>query len=221
MASPCAQAQFRLWPQARLALDQVRFIPGLQRETLDEAQLKALVGRWEQDGSPLTHVKAAAPVRLNLEHPSSTGSNDMNTTWTLIANAAHARLLQQEEARQLHVLQTLEHPPSRVSSSKLGDDKAGRELSGRGFGGAAYEPRLDAHRKEHQRFAQQLAQLLEEGAEEQRYDVLHVFASSPFLGELKHVLGPAARRMLAGTHDVDLTAVGLAELPARIRQEMN
>lgn len=144
----------------------------------------------------------------------------MNRTWTLIANAGHARLLQQEAAGQLQLLQTLEHPASRVSTTELGDDKAGRELSGRGFGGAAYEPRLDAHRKEHQRFAQQLAQLLEEGAQQQRYDVLHVFASSPFLGELKHLLGPAAQRLLAGTHDVDLTAVGLAELPARIKQEM-
>lgn len=145
----------------------------------------------------------------------------MNRTWTLIANAAHARLLQQEAPGKLHLLQSMEHLPSRMSSSELGDDKAGRELSGRGFGGAAFEPRLDAHRKEHQRFAHELAQLLEQGAQEQRYDALHLFASSPFLGELKQALGPATQRMLAGAHDVDLTAVGVAELPARIEQESN
>lgn len=145
----------------------------------------------------------------------------MNRTWTLIANAAHARLLEQEAAGQLHLLQSMEHLPSRMSTSELGDDKAGGELSGRGFGSAAFEPRLDAHRKEHLHFAHELAQVLEKGAQEQRYDALQVFASSPFLGELKQALGPATQRMLTAAHDVDLTAVGMAELPRRIRQALS
>jgi protein required for attachment to host cells len=140
----------------------------------------------------------------------------MNATWTLIANAGHARLLQQEAGGRLAMLHAYEHPASRLHSSELGDDKAGRELSGRGFGGAAFEPRVDAQHKEHLHFAQQLAQVLEQGAQEQRYDALELFASSPFLGELKDALGPATQRLLAGTHDVDLTSVGLAELPKRI-----
>jgi len=43
--------------------------------------------------------------------------------------------------------------------------------------------------------------------------------SSPFLGELKSKLGPATQRVLAGTHDMDLSAVGLAEMEARIRRQ--
>jgi protein required for attachment to host cells len=144
----------------------------------------------------------------------------MKSTWILIANAAHARFLQQDPAGRLTLLQSLEHSRSRMRSSELGDDKAGRELSGHGFGGAAYEPRTDAQRKEHQHFAHELGQLLERAAQEQRYEALQVFASSPFLGELKQELGPATQRLLAGTHDVDLTAVGMAELPARIEHEM-
>lgn len=144
----------------------------------------------------------------------------MNTTWILIANAAHARVLQQETSGRLRLLQSIEHPASRLPSSELGDDKAGRELSGHGFGGAAFEPRLEAHRKERQRFAHQLAEMLEHAAQEERYDALHVFASSPFLGELKDAFGRATQRLLAGTHEHDLTAVGIAELPARIEHEM-
>lgn len=143
----------------------------------------------------------------------------MKPDWILIADAAHARLLQQEPAGHMTLLQSLEHPRSRLRNSELCADKAGRELSDRGFGGTAFLARVDAQRKEHQRFAQQLAQVLEEGARSRRYDALHVFASSPFLGELKHALGPGTRRLLAGTHDVDLTAVGLAELPKRLEHE--
>ena len=144
----------------------------------------------------------------------------MQPTWILIANAAHARLLQQEPAGRLTVIQSLEHPASRTRSSMLGDDKAGREMSDAGFGGAAYAPRIDAQHKERLAFAQQLARLLEQGAQEQRYEALHLFASSPFLGDLKHAVGPAVRRLLVGSHDVDLTAVGPAELPARVEHEL-
>ncbi len=144
----------------------------------------------------------------------------MKHEWIVIANAARARVLELGPSRPLVMLRTLEHPASRARSSELGDDRAGRELSGHGFGGAAFEPRVDAQSKERQHFARELAQWLEDAAHAHSYDAVHLFASSPFLGELKHALGPAASRLVAGTHDVDLTAVGLAELGDRIEQTL-
>jgi len=142
----------------------------------------------------------------------------MSPTWILVANAAQARLFQQEPGRPLVVLEAFSHPASRQRSSQLGDDKAGRELSGRGFGGAAFKPRLDAKRKEHLHFARELAERLEQGAQHGRYAAVTVFASSPFLGELKQALGEATQRLLAGAHDVDLSSVGLAEMENRIQE---
>lgn len=144
----------------------------------------------------------------------------MKQEWIVIANAARARVLEQRSSRRLTMLRSLEHAASRTRSSELGDDKAGRELSDRGFGGAAFEPRVDAQHKEHRHFAHELAQVLEDGARARSYDAVHLFASSPFLGELKQALGPAASRLVAGSHDLDLTAVGLVELPARIEQAL-
>lgn len=77
----------------------------------------------------------------------------MKPHWILIANASRARLLQQEQGGPMQVLKAFDHPASRLRSSTLGDDKAGRELSGHGFGGAAFEPRMDAQLREHLRFA--------------------------------------------------------------------
>jgi protein required for attachment to host cells len=142
----------------------------------------------------------------------------MNAHWILIANASHARLLQQQGDGPLALLQSYQHPASRLHSSTLGDDKAGRELSGHGFGGAAFEPRVDAQRKEHLLFARELAAVLEEGALQERYGALTLFAASPFLGELKQALGDHARARLQAAHDLDLSSVGLAELPRRIAQ---
>jgi protein required for attachment to host cells len=145
----------------------------------------------------------------------------MKPNWILIANAAHARLLQQEPGCAMVVIEAFHHPESRLKTSELGDDRAGRELSGRGFGGAAFEPRMDAHLKEHLRFARELAVYLERCAHENRYASLAVFASNPFLGELNQVLGPVTRHRLSGMHEIDLTSVGLAEIESRIQHELD
>jgi len=140
--------------------------------------------------------------------------------WSLVANASQARLFRKQADGPLVALGSFHHPGGRERSSTLGDDKAGRELSGRGFGGAAFEPRVDAQHKEHLRFARELADVLEGAAREGSYASVRVFAASPFLAHLKQALGPATQRLLAGAHDIDLTHVGLAELQGRIRHEL-
>lgn len=148
-----------------------------------------------------------------------TQGNIMKPNWILVANATEARLLQQEAGAPLVVLQAFHHPASRVRSSTLGDDKAGREGSDQGFGGAAFSPRTDAQTKEHLHFARELAQRLEQGATDGSYAALTIHASSPFLGELNHALGDHTRKLVAATHDVDLTSFGVGEIERRIGQE--
>lgn len=143
----------------------------------------------------------------------------MKPDWILIANAAHARLLQRDERGRLEVLKSLEHAESRMRSSMLGSGPAGGELSGRGFGRSAFAPKVDAQHREQLHFALELANELEEGARQNRFGSLMIFASSPFLGELKKQLGDGTRRLLTEKHDVDLTQVGIAELPRRIEHE--
>lgn len=145
----------------------------------------------------------------------------MKPDWTLIANASHARVLQQQRGEPMVMLKSFLHPESRSKVSELADDRAGHETTVRAFGGAPYSPRIDAKRKEHERFARELADYLEHEAGQRRFQSLSVFASSPFLGELKAELGSATANLLAGTHDVDLTAVGLAELERRIAHELH
>jgi protein required for attachment to host cells len=138
----------------------------------------------------------------------------------LIANASQARLLQREPGCPLVVLQAFHHPESRLRSSELGNARSGFEMASQGYGGVAFEPRADAHRKEHLRFARELAAYLERAAADGRFRSLAILASSPFLGELRQQLGSATQRILSGIHDVDLTSVGLAELEPRIRDEL-
>jgi protein required for attachment to host cells len=144
----------------------------------------------------------------------------MKTDWIVIANATRARVLQQDAHQRVKELHSFEHPASRSKISDLVDSRAGYERTDRSFGAAAYQPRLDAKQKEHQRFARELADYLEQQALAGTYARVEVFASSPFLGELKAELGSATTRLLGATHDLDLTMVGKAELGRRIAQEM-
>lgn len=140
--------------------------------------------------------------------------------WFLVASAAHARLLQRERGLPLIQIESFVHPEARLKSSELGADRAGRERADRGFGGMSYEPRTDAHRKEHQRFAQELAERLEEGARTNAYGSLVVFAGNPFLGALREALGDGTRRLLRASVPVDLSHVGEAELERRVLDEL-
>jgi protein required for attachment to host cells len=145
----------------------------------------------------------------------------MKPDWILIANASRARLFQQQEPGTPYVLlRSFEHPASRLHSSELGDDERGRQRTDRAYGAAAYEPRMDEQRKEHLRFAGELADHLEDGAQHGLYGTVRVFAASPFLGELKARFGAATQRVLAGTYDVDLSAVGPAEIGRRVEREV-
>ncbi len=140
--------------------------------------------------------------------------------WFLVACAAHARLLQRERGLPMVQIAAFVHPEARLKSGELGDDRAGRERADRGFGATAYEPRSDAHRKEQQRFAHELAERPEEGARSNAYGSLVVFVGNPFLGTLREALGEGTQRLLKASVPLDLSHVGEAELEQRVREAL-
>lgn len=142
----------------------------------------------------------------------------MKNDWVLVANAARAGLYVREApGGPLQLLQSLEHAESRLSAGELGSDQPGHENADQHRGaGVSFEPRTDPRRKEHQRFAQQLAQRLSEGVRAGQCSSLTIFASSPFLGELRALLDAPTRQVLRASTDSDLTACDARELEQRL-----
>jgi len=140
--------------------------------------------------------------------------------WVVIANATRARILQRERGTPMTVVKAFSHPEGRSKVHDLVDDRAGHGSSDHAWGGSAYPPRIDAKRKEHERFACELAAWLERAAGQGEYRSLALLASSPFLGELRAELGQATGKLVTVVHDVDLTAVGPVELEKRILREL-
>ena len=141
----------------------------------------------------------------------------MKRQWILLANASHARLLSRDSAADpLVPLATMEHPESRLKGSELADDRPGHEDTDNSSGGNRFEPRSDVRRKEHQRFAREIAHRLDAGLAAGEFGALWLFASSPFLGELKAQLSDAVNKRVQHALDSDLTALGLAEIEQRL-----
>jgi protein required for attachment to host cells len=142
----------------------------------------------------------------------------MKTEWILVANAAHMRLFRRDSpGKPLVPLAGLEHPESRLKGQQLAEDRPGRHATDNSHGGNHFEPRSDVRRKEHQRFAHEIVRRLDAGLAAHEFGALRIFASNPFLGELKAALSDAVAQRVTAAHDTDLSALGLAEIEHRLR----
>jgi protein required for attachment to host cells len=146
--------------------------------------------------------------------------------WLVIANASRARVLEDSGLQgakrratpYVHVAD-LVHPQSRQKGMALDDDRPGHaHAEGGGQAGTSYAPHTDPRQREHDRFAREVAQMLDEGIAAHRCAGLVLVASSPFLGQLKVHLGEQARKAIVHTLDADYTSLTDAELAARLAQ---
>jgi protein required for attachment to host cells len=143
----------------------------------------------------------------------------MKTQWIVVANASLARLLKRESpVGPLQALSTIEHPESRAKGSELGDDRPGHEATDFSSGGNRFEPRTDLRRKEHRRFAREIADRLDEALAQGKFESLAVFASDPFLGELKDALSEPVLHRLIVARASDYTSLGADALEERLRE---
>ncbi|MET3373508.1 protein required for attachment to host cells [Variovorax boronicumulans] len=141
----------------------------------------------------------------------------MKTQWIVIANAASARIFRRDTGNApLVPIATLAHDASRLHARELESDRPGSHAADNSRGPNHFEPRSDARRKEHRRFAREIAQRLDAGVKAGEYGSLTLFASNPFMGELKAQLSEPVTRRLKATLNNDLSHVGIAELDRRM-----
>jgi protein required for attachment to host cells len=139
--------------------------------------------------------------------------------WLVVANAARARVLEETDRAGVYAHRAdLIHPQSRQKGVDLAPDRAGHaEGAGQGAAaGAAYVSHTDPREREHDRFARELAALLNGGIARGECAGLVLVASNPFLGRLKAHLGGQARKAILRTVASDCTALRDDELAQRL-----
>lgn len=140
--------------------------------------------------------------------------------WVVVANAARARIFERDDEDQvLREIADCVHTPSRQKASELDDDRPGKARKSQAS--TAFTPHTETRDREHQHFAHEIAQLLEDAALTQDMPGLVLLASNPFLGELKAELGAAAQRLLKFSVPVDLTIYQHADLEQRVTRAFN
>mgnify|MGYP001810037720 CR=1 FL=1 len=139
--------------------------------------------------------------------------------WAVIADGGRMRILERAPGvpwREVEA-EAMEHHgrPSR----DMGSDRPGRVRESVGGGRHAVEPRQDLHDAAESAFARAVAARLEHAAGEGRYERVLVIAAPAVLGRLRHAIGPATTRHLAGSLDLDLTHLPAREIAARLVAE--
>jgi protein required for attachment to host cells len=142
------------------------------------------------------------------------------TAWILVADTAGARLFSTElPERPWALVETFEHPEGHEFSREIRPSSPpGRAEQSTAYGArhTAMEPRTTPKEAESIRFAQLLAERLEQGASARSYDYLVLVAPPHFLGTLRTALGDQAAKHVRAAIDKELTRLEPAELRERL-----
>lgn len=138
--------------------------------------------------------------------------------WLVVANAARARVLEETAQPGAYApVADLVHTASRQKGVDLAHDRPGQVKGiGHGLGNASYIPPTDPRERERDRFAREVAQVVNQGVAAHRCAGLVLVASSPFLGHVKAHLDAQAARALLRTVDADYTQLANSELAQRL-----
>jgi protein required for attachment to host cells len=140
------------------------------------------------------------------------------TTWVLVADGARARILANEGPKTglVPVPGTARDEPI-PKSAELDGDRPGRSFASTGDGSrSAIEPRVDWHEFQEQKFAKQMAAILDAAATRSAFDKLVLVAPPKTLGELRASLNEQTRAKVSGELAKDLTKHLLADLPSHL-----
>ena len=138
-------------------------------------------------------------------------------TWILVADGSRARILKNDgpgKGLQPAVGEEFHH--ALPKTSELGSDRPGRSQESASSARHAVENPVDWHRFEKEKFAREMARVLDQANNAGAYDRLILVAPPKTLGDLRGALGSGARKKVTGELDKDLTQITLGELPEHL-----
>jgi protein required for attachment to host cells len=139
--------------------------------------------------------------------------------WVLVADGQRARILERENTEsEWFVLPAETREVDDPPTHEQGSERPGR-VNERGGSASrhAIQPRSDYHEAAKVDFAKALCGRLEVAANAHQFGRLILVAPPHFLGVLRQELGDAARGLLRGTLDKDLTQAPVADVVAHLK----
>lgn len=145
----------------------------------------------------------------------------MSREWIAVADRNHCRVFQRTSRQgQLEELFDLVSPTSRLKNQDIDADRHGRSFDRQGQGRHAMDPPVEATEQEAIRFAKDVAERLDTGRKEQRFDRLYVVAEPRFLGHLRQEFTRPLKDVIAAEVDKDWATHEPEQIRQRLRAEL-
>jgi len=140
------------------------------------------------------------------------------STWILVCNASRAVLYDADKRDdEWRLLRAFSEPESRMKSSELSPTEPGHAAKSKGgTRHTAYETPTTAKEASIGRFAQKLAECLNDGIESRQYDRVALVAPPRFLGLLKQRLSAETDACLCAAVNKDYTLTDASEVRTRL-----
>jgi|SRR5687768_1380748 protein required for attachment to host cells len=138
----------------------------------------------------------------------------MDAIWILVADRSRARIFEEVRSpRALEEIADFVNPLGRARHRELTTDAEGRSRSS-SLGTRAHteSPGTTADTHEAERFSRELADYLDKGRNEHRYDALWLIAAPKFLAMLRKSLGREVQKLIEVEIDKDLSRSTLREI---------
>ena len=144
------------------------------------------------------------------------------TSWVLVANGSEARIYNRTtNHKELEMVSEHRHPESRMKSGDLISDRSGNYQSGSSSmgHGSSQEPNPP---KEHEmeRFAQELADTLDQGRTANKFNRLVLVSPPHFSGLLNKQLNKQVKSLISSNVGKDYTKVAEHKLMEQIRPHL-
>jgi len=133
----------------------------------------------------------------------------MQTTWIVAADSTRARILEMKGRGQpLREMEDLYNPAGREQDHELGKDERGRFYGNIGTPGQANTADYSASPVEHanERFAHTVAEYLDKGRNDHRYNKVVIVAAPKFLGLLRNNLNKEVKKLVEKDLAYDISA---------------
>ncbi|WP_045214724.1 host attachment protein [Desulfonatronovibrio magnus] len=146
----------------------------------------------------------------------------MEKIWVLAADNGRARLFETTKRTVLeNEIQSLVNPAARQSVNEIVEDRPGRSPHpSDGEKRVAYTPTSDPKKHEIQQFARSLAETLNNGARDNKFQKLYILAPPSFLGMLRSELSNATQKKIAGEIDKNLAQLKMEEVRKHLPEYM-
>jgi protein required for attachment to host cells len=125
--------------------------------------------------------------------------------WVVVANSSRAHIFKAEGNQKLSLVNSMEHPESRLRPQDLIEGKPGHSNSTTGAVRHAMETRADPKDVESIAFAKEIVQHLE--TSQGQIEKIYFSASPIFLGQVRPLMNKHLHGLIAGEVTKDLTTL--------------